>query len=87
MEISKSSGYDRRILNAGKITNKGVEVVLSGTPVKLANGLTWDVSVNYARNRNKVLEPAEGLTAYPLNERRGLYSMASVGQTYEKISP
>ncbi len=82
VEISKSSGYDRRMLNAGKITNRGIEVVLSGTPVKLANGLTWDVSLNFARNRNKVLELAEGLTAYPLNERRGLYSMASVGQPY-----
>ncbi len=82
VEISKSSGYDRRILNAGKVTNKGVEIVLSGTPLKLANGLTWDVAVNYARNRNKVLELAEGLTAYPLNERRGLFSMASVGQSY-----
>ncbi len=80
--ISKASGYDQRTLNAGKIINKGVEIVLNGTPVKLSSGFTWDVTVNFARNRNKVIELAEGLTTYPLAERRGLYSLASVGQPY-----
>ncbi|GAB3175846.1 SusC/RagA family TonB-linked outer membrane protein [Telluribacter humicola] len=82
VEISKSSGYDRRILNAGQITNKGIEISLSGTPLKLDNGFTWDVSVNYARNRNKVEELAEGLTTYILASQRGMTSEARVGQPY-----
>lgn len=82
VEISKASGYDKRILNAGKITNKGVEVTLSGTPVKLSNGFSWEVSLNYARNRNKVVELAEGLTTYTLATQRGMTSEARVGESY-----
>lgn len=82
VEISKASGYNTRILNAGKITNKGVEVTISGTPLKLSNGFSWDVSLNYARNRNKVVELAEGLTTYTLATQRGMSSEARVGQAY-----
>ncbi|GAA4452077.1 SusC/RagA family TonB-linked outer membrane protein [Nibrella saemangeumensis] len=82
VEISKASGYNSRILNAGKITNKGLEVVLTGSPVKLPNGFAWETTLNFSRNRNRVLELAEGLTTYILNERRGLTSEARVGQPY-----
>ncbi len=82
VEISKASGYDRRILNAGEITNKGLELTISGTPIKLDNGFTWDVSLNYARNRNKVVALAEGLTTYILASQRGMTSEARVGQPY-----
>ena len=82
VEISKASGYNTRILNAGEVVNKGMEATLSGTPVKLSNGFAWDVSVNFARNRNRVLSLAEGLTTYTLTERRGLTSEARVGQAF-----
>ncbi len=82
VEISKASGYNTRILNAGKITNKGIEVSISGTPVKLPGGFSWDVSLNWARNRNKVVELAEGLTTYTLATQRGMSSEARVGQPY-----
>lgn len=82
VEISKASGYNTRILNAGKITNQGVEVSISGTPVKLPGGFSWDVSLNWARNRNKVIELAEGLTTYTLATQRGMSSEARVGQPY-----
>lgn len=82
MEISKATGYNSRILNAGEITNKGVEVMLYGTPVELANGLRWDLSLNFARNRNLVVELADGLTTYTLHTQRGMTSEARVGQPY-----
>lgn len=82
VEISKASGYNTRILNAGKITNQGIEISVSGTPVKLSNGFSWDVSLNYARNRNKVVELAEGLTTYTLATQRGMSSEARVGEAY-----
>ncbi len=82
VDISKSSGYNRRILNAGEIVNKGIELTISGTPLKLGNGFQWDVAFNFARNRNQVIELAEGLTTYTLNERRGLTLEARAGQAY-----
>ncbi|MCP9754409.1 SusC/RagA family TonB-linked outer membrane protein [Lacihabitans sp. CCS-44] len=82
VEISKASGYDKRILNAGKISNKGVEISLSGSPLSASSKLKWEIGVNYARNRNLVEELAEGLDTYTLQERRGLISIAKVGQPY-----
>lgn len=82
VEISKSSGYNSRVLNAGKISNKGLEVVLTGTPVKTASGFNWETTLNFSRNRNKVLELAEGLTTYTLATRQGLITEARVGQPY-----
>ncbi|WP_027303239.1 SusC/RagA family TonB-linked outer membrane protein [Rudanella lutea] len=82
VDISKASGYNQRVLNAGMLTNKGIEIVLSGTPVKLPSGLTWETILNFARNRNRVVELAEGLTTYVLNARQGLNSEARVGEAY-----
>lgn len=81
VEISKASGYHYRLLNAGKVSNKGLEIVLHGTPFKTSTGFTWDIDVNWARNRNKVIELAEGLTTYTLMNYY-LTSEARVGEPY-----
>jgi hypothetical protein len=82
VEISKASGYHQRVLNAGRVVNKGVELMLTGTPLQLGNGLQWEVALNFARNRNKVLALAEGLTTYTLATRNGMSAEARVGQAY-----
>jgi TonB-linked SusC/RagA family outer membrane protein len=49
-----ASGFDDQYINAGNIENKGLEIMLTATPVK--NGdFTWNTSVNFATNKNKVL--------------------------------
>lgn len=55
-QISPTTGFTNKVLNAGKITNKGVEALLNLTPVHTTGGFKWDVTVNYARNRSKVAE-------------------------------
>lgn len=82
VEISKASGYNSRILNAGKVNNKGVEISLSGTAYESPSGFKWDVLVNYSKNKNKVVELAEGLETYTLRTRRGLASIATIGEPY-----
>ena len=44
--ISVASGFGATNVNVGKITNKGVELLLSGTP--FAGEFTWDISLNLA---------------------------------------
>jgi TonB-linked SusC/RagA family outer membrane protein len=46
--------YTSVVANAGAMENKGVEIFLSGQPVKTAN-LTWTTSANYSTNRNKLI--------------------------------
>ncbi len=57
-DVSKASGFTTALVNAGVITNKGVEAQLSFSPLRAAdqNGLSWDVTVNYARNKSLVKE-------------------------------
>ncbi len=57
-----TSGYTSVALNVGKIKNKGIELLLTGTPVKHAT-FSWDVSFNFAYNKNTVLKIADGLTS------------------------
>ncbi|MDH5825654.1 SusC/RagA family TonB-linked outer membrane protein [Sphingobacterium faecium] len=53
--VSSSFGYEYKMLNAGKMNNKGIEIVLNGTPIKSEN-FSWDASVNWAKNKNKVVK-------------------------------
>jgi TonB-linked SusC/RagA family outer membrane protein len=46
-------GYSTYTINNGKMTNRGVEVSLKGTIFKTPS-FSWDASVLYANNKNKV---------------------------------
>jgi len=85
VDISRASGYTSRVLNAGQITNKGIELMLSGTVLELPGGLQWDASINFARNRNEVVELADGLTSLTLWNIRGASLEARVGEPYGNI--
>ncbi len=58
--IAESSGFSGTTINIGEITNKGVELLLTGTPIQNSN-LTWDVSLNIAFNDSEVVSLVEGL--------------------------
>ncbi|WP_018612710.1 SusC/RagA family TonB-linked outer membrane protein [Segetibacter koreensis] len=66
--ISQSSGFGTTSVNLGKLTNKGVEFLLTATPVKSA--LTWDVSLNFAKNNSKVVSLIEGQNQLFVEEPR-----------------
>lgn len=55
-DVSRASGFVTKLVNAGKISNKGFEVQGTATPVTLGNGFQWDVVANYGRNRSRVEE-------------------------------
>ena len=67
--LSTTSGYASRRINAGLITNYGLEVMLTGTPIKKKN-FTWDAFVNFSANRSEVKELSDGLTNYVMASRR-----------------
>lgn len=51
--LAASSGYTSRWMNAGEISNKGVEVVATAVPVQIKD-FQWEVSVNWSKNSNRV---------------------------------
>ncbi|MDR6781507.1 TonB-linked SusC/RagA family outer membrane protein [Pedobacter africanus] len=63
--LPAGSGWASQYINAGNIKNDGIEFTLNGSPVKTSS-FKWDVSVNYAKNNNKVLEISPTLNEFLL---------------------
>ncbi|VXD12722.1 SusC/RagA family TonB-linked outer membrane protein [Marinoscillum sp. 108] len=59
--VAPSSGFTTQVVNIGKISNKGVELQLNTTPLKIG-AFRWDLSVNYTKNVNRVEELDPGNT-------------------------
>ncbi|WP_421888979.1 SusC/RagA family TonB-linked outer membrane protein [Marinoscillum sp.] len=59
--VAPSSGFTTQVVNIGKISNKGVELQLTTTPLKIGD-FRWDLSVNYTKNVNRVEELDPGNT-------------------------
>jgi len=56
-DVSKASGFTSALVNAGVISNKGIEAQLNLTPVRaVTDGFGWDVTLNYGKNKSKVEE-------------------------------
>ena len=58
--LSYGSGSVLRMMNGGVVENKGIEVQLTGSPIKKRD-FNWDLTLNFTRNRGKVLSIAEEL--------------------------
>lgn len=65
------TGYNKRIINAGELRNRGIEMTLNAYPIKNKN-FSWNVSANWSMNRNKILSLPEEYQGKP-------YTMGSVG--------
>ncbi len=81
--VPYSSGYEAIVMNAGTITNKGLEAQISVTPVD-RNGFLWEMMFNFTRNRNMVVELPDGVPMFSF-ETTGVSSTQSVaieGQPY-----
>jgi len=61
--LSYVSGSILKWVNGGTVQNRGIEVQLTGNPVRSKN-LNWDITVNFARNRNKILEMPENVVNF-----------------------
>lgn len=83
--VSTATGYSSKFLNAGNVRNKGVELTLHGTPVQSSN-FSWNIDVNWTRNRNVVEELTEGVDAITLGTfQGGVAIVAALGKPYGMI--
>lgn len=53
LNMDPSAGYTFQVANLGKISNKGIEALISADVVRTKD-LTWNVSVNYTKNNGNV---------------------------------
>ena len=82
--VSATSGFATAIINSGEISNNGIEIQLRGVPVEKKN-FRWNVDINLAHNKNKVISLTEGLEAYQLFYQWNLTVEARPGHAYGDI--
>ncbi|MEJ7588351.1 MAG: SusC/RagA family TonB-linked outer membrane protein, partial [Ferruginibacter sp.] len=78
--VSPTSGFTSFIINAGEIENKGIELALTGNPVRTTD-FRWDVSLNFSANRNRVISLTEALKEIPIGSQFG-YAGSTVSLKY-----
>ena len=83
---SAASGYAYRLINAGKISNKGIEIALNGRVLDY-KGFAWDAGINFSKNTNKVKELVEGMDYFEIEKASwcGVSVGAEVGQNFGSI--
>ncbi|MFZ0599697.1 MAG: TonB-dependent receptor, partial [Flavobacterium sp.] len=80
--VSSASGYTAGVVNGGNIENTGLELQLSGTPIKTKD-FSWEIIVNWSNNRSKVLSLPNGLDNLQLGAFQGGVTVnAAPGEAY-----
>ncbi len=93
--ISYASGFASSLMNAANITNKGIELTLNLTPIKMKNGFQWDMNFNWSKNSNMVTELAPGISNLFIAgfSNGGIYAVAGqpfgviYGSQYVHVNP
>jgi len=78
-------GFGSMLVNAGRIDNKGIEIQLTADVFRNANGFNWTSTVNFARDRSKVVELYGDLEKYMMGWTWGYGTYATVGGTWGDI--
>lgn len=73
--VSTASGYNSQLVNGDKISRRGIEFILSGTPIR-TSFFKWDIAANYSKVHSYAKEYYGGDTmrnAIKLNERLDVF--------------
>jgi len=83
---SATSGYEFVSVNAGKLRNEGIEIFLSGTPIK-TDSFEWGIDLNFSKNKNSIVSLHPDINTYTISEARwaGAAIVAQVGGQYGTI--
>ena len=78
LNMDPATGYTAQNMNLGKIRNRGIELLVNLTPVKVGD-FQWDINWNYTKNWSKVIKLPEELggiaTIYGLSGGTSLYAI------------
>jgi hypothetical protein len=78
---SSTSGYNYRLINAGEIQNKGIEIAVNGRALQYKD-FAWDAGVNFSKNANKVKKLVDGMDYFELE--KATWCGVSVGAEVDK---
>lgn len=83
VDVSPTTGFNQKLINGGRINNKGVEVELDVVPVQTHN-FKWNAMINYSSNRSRVinLDKEGNLRSYVLGSDGTIQVLAAIDQPY-----
>lgn len=94
LPLNDFSGYKRKMINAGEISNEGIEVMLGADIVK-NNNFTWNAKANFSKNINKInnldgelktyLLPNGGFDAFGVYANVGSRYGVLMGTSYQRV--
>ncbi len=86
MASSWTSGYNYRLINAGEIENKGIEIALNTRPIETED-FSWDLNVNFSKNSNIVKKLVDDMDMFELEKAPWLdvQVAAKVGENFGSI--
>jgi len=79
--VPNSTGYGFNTVNAGEIQNKGIELALSGTPIK-TDDFTWELFGTFTKNKSDVLALPNGVSQIAIGGFNGMGIVAAKGYPY-----
>lgn len=85
--LAGSSGAKAVKFNTGELSNKGFEFIVKGSPIRNEN-FNWDIVLNGAHNKNKVVSLADGIDIFPLQDlwgNNGVRMYVKAGEDYGTI--
>ncbi len=77
--LSYASGSILQWINGGDVTNRGVELQIKGSPIETKN-FTWNSTINFARNRNKILKMPADLPQFYNSDTWGLGNIRNISR-------
>jgi TonB-linked SusC/RagA family outer membrane protein len=75
---SSTTGFTGLKLNAGEIENSGIEVMFDGKILRNPSGLNWDLSLNYAKDKNMVNTLYGDLKSYQISGGQGGFTTVGI---------
>src|SRR3972149_6399593 len=85
LEAALETGFSLAAINAGQISNRGIEALLTARPVKLANSFQWTTSFNFSYNGSRVDQLPPGLSPVVRAGRWGATTDAPEGEPWGVI--
>ncbi len=84
LSVAPSSGVNNIRVNAGEVSHQGIDLLLTGTPLKTKD-FAWNMTLNAARNQPKVKKLAEGINTQILSGVQGSQVVARVGRPFGEL--
>ncbi len=85
LSVSSATGFGSKFVNIGEVENKGIELLVRGTVVKTKD-LSWDISLNWAKNINEVISLGDDIDNLQLASLQGGVTInAREGEPYGVI--